>query len=240
MLRQVAIRLLGRPLFGDLRSLLFAATDLIRRVGLRVVRRRMLVARPGDGCLVNIGCGTLTREGWVNIDQAIRPDVTYADIREGIPMASGSASHIHSEHFIEHLDYEDGKRLLGECFRVLQPGGTLRVITPDLERYIRAYVTNDEKFFRELRHLGGHQAGLRTPAETINHACRMGGAHRFLWDFSTLKLVLQEAGFVDVVRSCHSAMSPPLDIDGSDFWRKLESLYANARKPGTTTSLSPD
>ena len=55
------------------------------------------------------------------------------DLRKGIPFTDASADNIFSSHFLEHLSRSDGCQLLTECYRVLKPGGTLRVGVPDLE-----------------------------------------------------------------------------------------------------------
>jgi SAM-dependent methyltransferase len=63
-----------------------------------------------------------------------------------LPFADNSQSIIYSSHMIEHLDDAALGALFEECFRVLRPGGHLRVEAPDSERIIDAYRTNDEEF----------------------------------------------------------------------------------------------
>jgi len=58
-----------------------------------------------------------------------------------------AVAHIHTEHFLEHLEYSDGQNFLRECYRVLEIGGTMRVVVPDSEKYMfrdaRTYSTQD-------------------------------------------------------------------------------------------------
>jgi len=44
-----------------------------------------------------------------------------------------------SEHVIEHVTKEDAIKLIGECYRVLQNEGVLRMSTPDAELFLRSY-----------------------------------------------------------------------------------------------------
>jgi len=195
-----------------------------------LVRKSALQRVTGPHLLVNLGCGVLHRPGWINVDKELRPGVYYADLANGIPLRDEAAKHINCEHFLEHLEYSTAKKFLRECFRVLEHGGTLRIILPDAEKYIHSYCANDLEFFDKLRYLGGATEGLRTRVEVLNQMFRMGGVHLFAWDFETLSLHLREASFVEVRRSSYGDVEPTLNIDGAEAWRSLESLYVNARK----------
>jgi len=179
---------------------------------------------------INIGCGGAVMEGWTNLDICPAPGAFYSDARNGLPFGDGAALHIHCEHFLEHLEYEAAERFLGECHRVLSAGGTLRVIVPDAEKYLTAYCRNDEEFFGGLRHLGNARVPLVTRIEIVNQMFRMGDAHRFAWDFETLELVTKRIGFSKALRSSLGDISSDLNIDGTDSWRPVESLYVNIHK----------
>ncbi|RMF27281.1 MAG: hypothetical protein D6765_07785 [Bacteroidetes bacterium] len=146
------------------------------------------------------------------------------------PCPRGVARHIHCEHFLEHLSQEDAIRFLGECHRLLEPGGSLRLILPDAEKYLRAYANRNLAFFEPLSRLGNAQRPFRTPMEIINQMFRMGGDHLFAWDYETLALYLREVGFARVEPSSLHDVPEEFDIDGKDAWRVHESLYLNAWK----------
>ncbi len=156
----------------------------------------------------------------------------YADLRDPLPLLDSSVRHIHCEHALEHLEWEEALALLSECHRVLEPLGSLRLVVPDAERYLIAYSANDRVFFGPLQHLGGSVRALVTRMEVINQMFRMGGAspHRYAWDFETLERSLRQVGFVSVERSAHNDVPDPFKIDGTDDWRQHESLYLNAHK----------
>ena len=180
--------------------------------------------------LLNVGCGTLIRDGWVNIDREPQSGVFYFNALDPLPIADSTVSHINTEHFLEHLEFEDGVRFLGECYRVLSVGGTMRIVVPDAERYMRAYVQNDVQFFEQLKDLGGSARPHPSKDAICNQMFRMAGAHRFAWDFETLELVAKDHGFRSIHRSMHNDPDAPYCIDGQDWWRPVESLYANLQK----------
>jgi predicted SAM-dependent methyltransferase len=188
-------------------------------------------AHVNEFALVNIGCGDLTKEGWINLDVATPNGVRYYyNALNPLPFATNSIEHIHAEHFLEHLEFLDACQFLRECFRVLKLRGSLRIVVPDLEKYVSAYQVNDQDFFKKLIDLGGSTTPLTTRALVCNQMFRMEGAHKFAWDFETLARVLKESGFRTVELSEKGAVDPKYQIDGQDWWREVESLYVNASK----------
>jgi predicted SAM-dependent methyltransferase len=179
---------------------------------------------------LNLGCGDLVRAGWINVDLQPRPGVFYLNAINHLPIESGTVARIHAEHFLEHLDYEDALNFLRECHRVLGPGGIMRIVVPDGEKYMRAYADNDTEFFDQFKQLGGASEPLPTNGAICNQMFHMGGHHRFAWDFDTLQFAGQLAGFTEIKRSYHNDRSLQECIDGQEWWRPLESLYANLKR----------
>ena len=62
------------------------------------------------------------------------------DLRRGIPFADESFEVVYHSHVLEHLPQVEAHRFLCECCRVLTPGGTMRVVVPDLEEIARLYL----------------------------------------------------------------------------------------------------
>lgn len=91
--------------------------------------------------LLNVGCGDVFHPGWTNLDiNPIAEEVVQCDIRKGLPFESGIFHAVYHSHVLEHLCLKDAERLIDECSRVLLPGGTLRVVVPDLESICRLYL----------------------------------------------------------------------------------------------------
>lgn len=89
---------------------------------------------------VNLGCGSRHHSAWLNYDIVGGPGVIAHDLRQGIPLPDNSCDAVYHSHVLEHLRPVEAEGLLRECFRVLKPGGILRVAVPDLERICRAYL----------------------------------------------------------------------------------------------------
>ncbi len=102
-------------------------------------------------CL-NLGCGSRFHPAWTNIDYAAAdPSVLSHDLRRGVPFPDEEFDVVYHSHVLEHFSKSQGSAFLRECFRVLKPGGTVRVAVPDLEGIARAYL-------RTLEHAaGGHE-----------------------------------------------------------------------------------
>ena len=98
---------------------------------------------------LNLGCSPRLLAEWVNIDANIRPGVlTHASAGRLAPFYRRSAQYIYASHLLEHLAYPDSARaFVGECHRILDRGGALRLVVPGIEKIIRAYAADDQAFF---------------------------------------------------------------------------------------------
>jgi len=75
---------------------------------------------------LHFGCGqNRLPEPWENYDSEV-------DIRKPLPFPISSAGLILAEHIIEHVSFREGLGFLQECWRVLEPGGVLRLAFPDI------------------------------------------------------------------------------------------------------------
>jgi len=96
-------------------------------------------------CL-NLGCGQRFHPEWVNLDlHPSNPSVQAWDLQADVPFPEASFDVVYHSHVLEHFSKADGLRLLERCKRVLRPGGTLRVVVPDLERIVQLYLSSFAK-----------------------------------------------------------------------------------------------
>lgn len=81
---------------------------------------------------LNIGCGPNPLDGWVNVDIVPHSiDVRRIDAAGQFPWMNDTFSHVFSEHMIEHVDLDGAQNMLRESYRVLRPGGRIRIVTPN-------------------------------------------------------------------------------------------------------------
>lgn len=163
---------------------------------------------------LHLGCGKLRFDGWINIDADRGPgtaDVVW-DLRHGLPAGDSSCAAIYSEHFIEHLNVEEGLSLFRECRRALRPGGAMRIATPSLDAILEAIC---EGRWRDQDWLAWPEHRfIRTRAEMMNIAFRWWG-HQWLYDREELHRRLGEAGF-QRVRDCEWGKSGVPEFQGRE------------------------
>jgi predicted SAM-dependent methyltransferase len=93
--------------------------------------------------LVNVGCGTWFDPRWINLDgEATVAGVQRYDCRERLPFADATVDAVYSSHLIEHLPPAVCRSFIHDAFRVLKPGGAIRLATPDLEKLAFEYLKN--------------------------------------------------------------------------------------------------
>jgi len=132
-----------------------------------------------------VGSGRARLEGWVNIDVQALPGVdVVADVTQGLRFKNAEA--VFAEHFLEHLALADAIKFLLETHRVLEPGGWLRLSTPNLDWvWMTHYRWN------------GNDEEKRQDALSLNRAFH-GWRHQFLWNREILGEALAACGFAPV------------------------------------------
>jgi SAM-dependent methyltransferase len=225
---------------------------------------------------LNLGCGLQTHSSWVNVDGswnarlAKRPvlrklfaalgvlpsdkagvpwsrDIFVHDMRKPLPFATGSADAVYASHFLEHLYREEGQQLMRESFRVLAPGGIVRIVVPDLQAIVQEYL--GERPFGEL----SDGAKQLTPGDLLNERFLMRWptpqkrnavmrvydamldfhSHKWMYDEQSLSSLLRSVGFVDVARKTFGESAIPDITQIEDQSRILNGggVCVEGRKP---------
>jgi predicted SAM-dependent methyltransferase len=198
---------------------------------------------------LNLGAGPTGLKGWLNCDLQHRKTENtyiYLDVCGRFPFADESFHYIFTEHLIEHLSLEEGERFLGECFRCLMPGGRIRIATPDLGRLIAGYQTSSaawQLYADEVLNRFFPKVKTRTSAAAINNIMSNFG-HRFVYDESTLRLLLANCAFRDVVRQPVGLSSDPelcrIEIHGLAIGAEMndyETMVLEAVRPASNDAL---
>ena len=152
---------------------------------------------------IQLGSGTNRYEGWLNTDLYPKGGNTYLDVTSPLPIKSDSFDYIFSEHMIEHISFQDAERLLSESYRILRPGGKIRIATPDLSHYLSLFRENkslQQKEYIDWMHSNWiNKAGIKYKNESfiLNLAMHSWG-HLFIFDFNTLNSVLSDIGFSEI------------------------------------------
>jgi SAM-dependent methyltransferase len=193
---------------------------------------------------LHLGCGPVHLEGFINID--IAPAPLSMNMLWGLPFDDASVAVVYLSHLLEHLFYPgDVNALFSEIFRVLAPGGCVRVVVPDMARCLEAYAQGDRAFFAARRE---HFAWWPEDASMLENFLTYAGvgpdpsylfeSHKYGYDFATLEKVLRGAGFQDIVKSTFQASRiAALHIEHlseAARWRANEeylSLFVEAVKP---------
>lgn len=217
---------------------------LVRRNRVREQLAELGVGPASRDLQLHIGCGTGHLSGWINID--VHPAPLSINVLLGLPVPDGSVKRVFVSHMLEHLFYpRDVKLLLAELRRVMSPGGALRVVVPDVEQCIEAYVANDRSFYASRRETWSWWPENATRLEDFLAYAGAGAepaylfeAHKYSYDFETLAKVLANAGFERVQRSAYMASEDAaLRVDDVSAVAKARygdrhySLFVEARAP---------
>ncbi len=231
---------------------LLAATDglrselkSLRESGLEAQLRALNVHADSRDLKLHVGCGKGQLAGWINID--VHPAPLALNVLRGLPFSAGAASYVFVSHLLEHLYFpRDVKPFLAEVWRVLAPGGVVRIVVPDIEKCIAAYTHNDREFFASRRETWPWWPSNPTRLEDFLAYAGAGPepaflfeSHKYGYDFETLQRVLSDAGFGEVIQSTYMASAhPELRVDDvsavarATYGDKYYSLFVEARKHG--------
>jgi predicted SAM-dependent methyltransferase len=141
---------------------------------------------------------------------------------------------------IEHMPYAAGQAMLEECYRVLKPGGTIRVSTPDLHFLVELY--QDEKSDLQRAYIKWSTdkfvkwAPDASGVYVVNNFVRDWG-HQFIYDEKSLSLSLGSAGFSNIKR-CSLTASDHGELSGLEHetrmpagFLQLETITIDGTKP---------
>ncbi len=156
------------------------------RIEARIVQPEKLAEATSNGLRLNLGCGHVALDGYINVDQRALPGVDIVSDIGDVPVPEASAREVFSSHVLEHVPQEELRRRLLPYWRgLLARNGAFRAIVPDGEAMLAGYADGTYPFdeFREV--LFGAQD-------------YEGDFHYNLFTAASLTALLEEAGFVNI------------------------------------------
>lgn len=198
------------------------------------------------------GCGTWLVDNYINVDyldymfgQQLESNIAYHipqvgancyflkhDAVQGIPFKDNQFKTIYHSHFLEHINNQQGLNFLKECFRVLHPGGTMRMLVPDLELWTNAYLKNDQAFLQQYKSMWLNDPVLYATKAQIFMGALHNHEHKMGYDFDTLNFLLEHIGFTNIVRTEYAQSNiPEIHNLEQENPRKYESVCLECIKP---------
>jgi hypothetical protein len=151
----------------------------------RIVSSGKVEAARDAGLRINLGCGHIPLDGYVNVDMLALPGVDIIAEAGNVPVEAGSVQEVHSAHLLEQFPQKVLRcQLLPYWLSLLAPGGTFKAIVTDGEAMLNHVAARDYSFEQFREALFG--------AQDYN-----GDLYFNLFTPDTLKTLLDEAGFVD-------------------------------------------
>jgi predicted SAM-dependent methyltransferase len=215
-------------------TMLYALADLVNNLAFMLTSHRKITLS-SDINKINLGCGNTVAPNWINVDGSpaillnkfpkflLRYILPYDrmevlkgnkfihfNLQNDLPFKNNSADYIYMSHVLEHLYKNDGEHLLQEIFRVLKPGGIVRIGVPDLDLEL-----------------------LKPPEEIVSSFLPQSrepyfSYHRYMYNFSMLRCLLETLNFQNISKKEFQVGEVP-DIETLDN-RPDETLYVEAQK----------
>jgi len=152
---------------------------------------------------LQLGAGSNNARGWLNSDIEPIDNQVYIDATARFPLPDGSFQYIFHEHLIEHLPWELGLVMLRESYRVLAKGGKIRIVTPNLAKFVQLLDGNHDsdaqRFIVTKFRQGGVAVNAVPGTYILNRQMREWG-HQFLYDPTTLRKSLELIGFKQITQ----------------------------------------
>ncbi|HYD21132.1 MAG TPA: methyltransferase domain-containing protein [Flavipsychrobacter sp.] len=175
---------------------------------------------------LDVGCGHNADKTFVNLDYEWLPnvDIVWDITAKPYPFPDNRFEGIYTEHCLEHIPFEHCDKNIKEFYRMLKPGGIVRIIVPDGEKYVNWYTRKkqgenvkmpDEEYYI-------------SPMHRINGIFRNHG-HLFIYDFDTLRILMEKNGFKNV-RKCDYLQGANSDLFHDTEMRAVESVYVEGEK----------
>ncbi|MCS0582070.1 hypothetical protein NX784_10750 [Massilia pinisoli] len=180
------VEFVRREVMFEMRYGARAATGDKDAVEPQIIATDKVEAARRTGLRLNLGCGHVALDGYINVDRRALPGVDVVADVDKLPFNEGEVAEICSAHLLEHFPLEQLRReLLPYWISLLGPEGKFRAIVPDGAAMARAFVAQEYDFenFRQVT-FGGQDYD--------------GDFHFNMFSTDSMAKLLTEAGFKSV------------------------------------------
>jgi predicted SAM-dependent methyltransferase len=134
---------------------------------------------------LHLGCGNKFIPGYTHIDIVPHEHIDHVSSIDNLSfIQNNSVEVIYTCHVLEHFKRSQTKSVLTEWFRILTPGGILRLSVPDFESICKVYSKT-----KDINLVIGPLFGGQTYLYNI---------HYNIFDFQSLSALLRDVGFKSV------------------------------------------
>jgi predicted SAM-dependent methyltransferase len=144
---------------------------------------------------------------YLSVDFIGKVDLRLDLEKSNLPFDDNSLDSVVCMSAINYFTRSRGQEIVNEVYRVLRKGGVTRFGVQDLFSLARRYVDKDTEFYNQLLPNGSERFQGATIADKFvqwfyGHAIK-GHPCRYFYDYDSLALLFQEAGFSVVERKAY-------------------------------------
>lgn len=184
------------------------------------------------GIKAHLGCWHRFIPGFVHVDLCDMPHIDHKSTINSLPFfKTDSVDLIYCSHALEYFDRDEVRQVLKEWFRVLAPGGLLRIAVPDFQALLNIYQKTGELDFI-LGPLYGKMNISTSDGPAVLY-------HKTTYDETSLRSILIECGYILTERwDWRKTEHAGVDDHSQAFFPHMQkdsgmllSLNMQARKP---------
>ena len=144
---------------------------------------------------LHIGCGSVYKKGYINIDAHDLSRVDLKALAHKLPYKNNTIVRIESFHLLEHLTEKECDLVLKEWYRVLKINGEIVVEVPDLIRNMETFLkaSYSERWEKSRKEFN---KGLIQKIYGLGN--KNGQIHKTGFDKTKLRRLMVQYGFVDI------------------------------------------
>lgn len=162
-------------------------------------------------------------KGWTAVDIKDQAELVLDLTTKPLPWDDNSVDMIYCAHFIEHIQHDQARSFIRECYRILKPNGIIRMVWPQ-------YSYTKVPQMVVLEYLSGSKPKSELCGEELETVERCP-SHLYAYSIVTMMYELERVGFRDMIE-CAPAESKLSTFDEIAFldYTHRSNLVVEARK----------